>query len=214
LLAQQQLQGVAHSIDPSGALGLSLTALQDSPELQKLFRFSEPPKSRTVPRLRQWQEPLQELAAAPVITYGSPVELSSYKEFVRSRIAEAKSAASANWEWRDSGLLQYLDKAMTLVEEENTGLGRQKAVELLGFCTLAERFHAGVAPSGKGLSFGSVEALIFLRNWLPNVCGIIAEVRGFIWALPQLWCGRNFFFGGAFGSCRSAQHGSESTNPN
>ena len=149
LLAQQQLQGVAHGIDPSGALGLSLAALQDNPDLQKLFRLSE---VKVVPRLRQWQEPLQELAAAPSITYGSPVELSSYKEFVRSRIVEAQSAASANWEWRDSGLLQYLDRALRLVEEDNTGLGRQKAVELLGFCTLAERFHAGggVATSLQG----------------------------------------------------------------
>lgn len=156
----QQLQGVAHGLDPSGALGISLASLADNSEVQKLFRLASETRqasSDTQQRQRQWQEPLQELAAAPVVMYGSPVELSSYKEFVRSRIAEASSAARANWEWRDSGLLQYLEKAQQLVEADCTALGRQQAIELLGFCSLAERSRGGAASqeAGRNLSSGS-----------------------------------------------------------
>jgi hypothetical protein len=155
----QPLHSVAATLEASSALGIALAALQSGGEGGSSFRFfpvGSPPHPKP-PAPRDWQEPLQELKAAPTITLGTSVELCAFKEFVRGRIAEALSAARASTEWRESGLPTYLSKALALVDEDCTLLARQQAVELLGFVALA---HSSRATTSSAASTGGPRALI------------------------------------------------------
>jgi hypothetical protein len=147
-----------------------LAALQSGGEGGGSFRFSPAfgsshPKP---PAPRDWQEPLQELKAAPAITLGTSVELCAFKEFVRGRIAEALSAARASTEWRDSGLPTYLSKALALVDEDCTLLARQQAVELLGFVTLAHSSRATTSSASTGGPDSAYRGPIELCSWLSH----------------------------------------------
>jgi len=84
-----------------------------------------------------WQS-LRELAARPPVAVGTATELLNYQRFVKQHIEVALSAARVSPRWEAaSGVTERLDKAFDLVNSNKTSQGRQLALEVLGFASLA-----------------------------------------------------------------------------
>lgn len=84
-----------------------------------------------------WQS-LRELAARPPVAVGTAAELLNYQRFVKQHIQIALAAARVSPRWEAaSGVTERLDRAFALVNSNKTSQGRQLALEVLGFASLA-----------------------------------------------------------------------------
>eukprot|EP00878_Enallax_costatus_P000873 GHUV01001000.1.p1 GENE.GHUV01001000.1~~GHUV01001000.1.p1 ORF type:complete len:509 (+),score=134.97 GHUV01001000.1:162-1688(+) len=77
--------------------------------------------------------PLIELSSSPLVTSGSVSELALYKDWVKSKVHAAAELASESRVWRESGVVQKLQRAMALVDAGSVNKGREAACEVLGF---------------------------------------------------------------------------------
>lgn len=80
--------------------------------------------------------PLVELSTSPLVEAGTVTELVVYKDWVRSKLRAAAELASKSRVWRDSGVVEKLQRAIALVENGQTNKGRELACEVLGFSQL------------------------------------------------------------------------------
>lgn len=81
---------------------------------------------------------LRDLASAPIVAFGTPHQLSAYQEFVQQHIELALAAARVSPRWdAASGVAERLERALALVHANRTCQGRQVALEVLGFASLA-----------------------------------------------------------------------------
>lgn len=149
LSSAHQAAGVSHTLEHSEAVCFSLAALSGAAAQQRRFRLSETPATLLNKRYspespgtvssasRQWHERLQELAFSPELTHQSPAELSRFNQFVRSSICDALAAVDRDAVWVDSGLKQYLQRCLRLIDDISTDAARRMALESLGFHAMA-----------------------------------------------------------------------------
>lgn len=79
--------------------------------------------------------PLIELSSSssPLVSVGSVSELGSYKNWVKSKVQAAAELASESRVWRESGVVQKLQRAVALINAGSVNKGREVACEVLGF---------------------------------------------------------------------------------